>query len=161
MAYGYVNGTTVRVVNYEKTSAIDGLIAAADMNAGDLVGLRSDTGKVDLASVSNALASLKVCIGVLTQDVLAGNVCSIATIGTITGLKAADMSGIYAGAKLYLGATAGKYGVAAPTTDTHALQAIGFALDGTSVGTIVATKMRFMIIPSPVLSKSSTAAGPA
>jgi hypothetical protein len=132
--------TGARLVGYERTSAIEGLIAAVAMFAGDLVSIVASSGLVNLADKASGTAEQSWAIGVLTQDVAAGGVCSIATQGTIMGLSSKTV-----GKRQLLG-TSGALTETVPTTAGDTYQCVGFAINATTV--------RFNITP-PVFENAS------
>jgi hypothetical protein len=117
------------VCDFGRSDIVPGrFIAAAGMYEGDLVGITATTGLVNLAS-ADAGSLLENAVGVLTQDVLTGAICSIVDRCTIKGV-----SSMTVGARVWLSEDPpGSFTATRPTTAGSSAQCVGYAIDATTV----------------------------
>lgn len=116
------------VQDFDRSNLVPGkFVAAVDLFEGDLVGITATTGLIGYAD-ADVGSLLENAIGVITQDVLAGGVCSIVDRCTVKGL-----SGFAPGARLFLSATPGTYTETAPATAGHSQQCVGYVVSASVV----------------------------
>lgn len=133
------------VCDFGRSDLVPGnFVAAAAMYEGDLVGITATTGLVDLAS-ADAGSLLENAIGVLTQDVAVGAVCSIVDRCTIKGVASMTV-----GARVWLSEDPpGSFTATRPTTDGSSTQFVGYAINATTV--------RIRVMPVLLMHQTSAA----
>lgn len=102
------------------------VVTGEALSAGNLVYVGSD-GKAYKADASGANQS-KIAIGFVTASYAVNANATVYTEGIISGL-----SGLTSGAKYFLSATPGSFSSTAPTTAGHAWQAVGYAINATTL----------------------------